>query len=801
MSREQKKAAAEARKKIREANKEKYGYATLNGERVEIGYTAEPSSIFMGRGKHPLRGRWKRGARYKDIILNLSPDAPTPTPPGGGHWKERVFDPEGLWVAKWQDKLSGELKYIWLADTVRHKQEREIEKFDRARELEELIGKVRQHIEKNLGSEDIKRRKVATVCWLIDNVKMRVGDEKDKDEADTCIPVGEPVLGEECKPIQTYKVGDLILDGQGQLAPIIKLFKKSYLGHVIKIHGHGLFPFILTSDHPVLVAQRIGETGDTFDFTAPKFKSAKELVCGQDYLVFPKFNSNIQNYKIDLTRHPMLIKRPGPQQIPLDEKLAEFLGLYLAEGCAILERFEKNRHEGRIVLTFGLREIDLAKRAASLASNLFHRKVRVFKEGSRIRVIFFSLQLARFLRQHFGKKAHLKVIPSFIMRAPSNITKAFVQAYFKGDACLRTEKPHGKYTYQRLVLATSSRILALQLQKLLSKIGIFAPISLKSGKLIKVILGRKIKAHQAYHVSVMGKAIEKLGFTYGARRFRPRYYDVGNYFYIPIKEIKRAPYSGDVFNFQTMNGLFEISNVAVHNCGATTLRGSHVNIDGENVNFDFLGKDSVRWVKTIKPPPKVAENLRSFIGKPQEEIFSGVRSEKVNAFLGEVMPGLTAKVFRTYHSSRAVKKFLEALDIKPEDPEFKKKYAAMMANLKAAILCHHKRKLPKNWAESLKKKEERLRALKAQLIEVRKKPKSKMRKKRIGSLTKRIEEAEVKVKAAKATRDYNLNTSLKSYIDPRHFVKWAMDVEYDWKKIYPKTLQQKFTWAEETSNQ
>jgi len=185
MSREQKKAAAEARKKIREANKEKYGYAILNGERVEIGYTAEPSSIFMGRGKHPLRGRWKQGARYEDIILNLSPDAPTPTPPDGGHWKERVFDPDGLWVAKWQDKLSGELKYIWLADTVRHKQEREIEKYDRAKELEELIGKVRQHIDENLTAEDIKRRKVATVCWLIDNMKMRVGDEKDKDEADT----------------------------------------------------------------------------------------------------------------------------------------------------------------------------------------------------------------------------------------------------------------------------------------------------------------------------------------------------------------------------------------------------------------------------------------------------------------------------------------------------------------------------------------------------------------------------------------------------------------------------------------
>jgi DNA topoisomerase-1 len=32
-------------------------------------YMAEPSGIFMGRGKHPLRGKWKRGARRKTLSL------------------------------------------------------------------------------------------------------------------------------------------------------------------------------------------------------------------------------------------------------------------------------------------------------------------------------------------------------------------------------------------------------------------------------------------------------------------------------------------------------------------------------------------------------------------------------------------------------------------------------------------------------------------------------------------------------------------------------------------------------------
>jgi len=45
------------------------------------------------------------------------------------------------------------------------------------------------------------------------------------------------------------------------------------------------------------------------------------------------------------------------------------------------------------------------------------------------------------------------------------------------------------------------------------------------------------------------------------------------------------------------------------------------------------------------------------------------------------------------------------------------------------------------------------------------------------------------------SRDYNLNTSLKSYIDPRAYVDWANNVEFDLTKLYNKTLQKKFSWA------
>jgi len=40
-----------------------------------------------------------------------------------------------------------------------------------------------------------------------------------------------------------------------------------------------------------------------------------------------------------------------------------------------------------------------------------------------------------------------------------------------------------------------------------------------------------------------------------------------------------------------------------------------------------------------------------------------------------------------------------------------------------------------------------------------------------------------------------LGTSLKSYIDPTAYVKWAKKVKFDIEKFYPKTLRSKFSWA------
>src|SRR6476660_6352444 len=91
-----------------------------------------------------------------------------------------------------------------------------------------------------------------------------------------------------------------------------------------------------------------------------------------------------------------------------------------------------------------------------------------------------------------------------------------------------------------------------------------------------------------------------------------------------------------------------------------------------------------------------------------DPIFDNINSMKVNTFLRNIdpknVPGLTAKVFRTFIATNIVKKSLKnpPIAVKPESTEFEKIYVAKYANLQAAITCNHKKGIdPKNPASKL----------------------------------------------------------------------------------------------------
>ncbi len=247
--------------------------------------------------------------------------------------------------------------------------------------------------------------------------------------------------------------------------------------------------------------------------------------------------------------------------------------------------------------------------------------------------------------------------------------------------------------------------------------------------------------------------------------------------------------------------------------GASTLRVEHIKFPEQNgkqyIEFNFLGKDSVPWQKTLEIDSEdtraLYENLRNFMNgkKPDQQIFDDINSRKVNAFFQTVMQGLTAKVFRTCIATRVVQQALINPPIKVDknSQESDKVYVAKSANLKAAIECNHKKGVdPKNPAakRAAEKFEEAIAKRKEAIAELEKQVaaqswKTEAQEKR---LKERLAKLKMQLKLQQETRDYNLGTSLRNYIDPRVMKAWLNYVELDWTKVYTATLQRKFKWVE-----
>lgn len=163
-----------------------YGYGSVDNKTQKIGnFIIEPASIFYGRGKNPLRGRIKPDINPEEVTINFWSDKiPIPQPPFGHKWKEVVSDKESIWLAKWNDHITGEIKYVMFGAGI-FKMENDLIKYEKARKLNKFIEKVREQYMRDVDSSDETRRQLGTVLYLIDNFGIRVGNEKEEDEADT----------------------------------------------------------------------------------------------------------------------------------------------------------------------------------------------------------------------------------------------------------------------------------------------------------------------------------------------------------------------------------------------------------------------------------------------------------------------------------------------------------------------------------------------------------------------------------------------------------------------------------------
>ena len=184
--------------------------------------------------------------------------------------------------------------------------------------------------------------------------------------------------------------------------------------------------------------------------------------------------------------------------------------------------------------------------------------------------------------------------------------------------------------------------------------------------------------------------------------------------------------SSDMFVRQRATALWLIDNLALRagnekgddeadTVGCCSLRLEHVKLrPPTGIVFDFLGKDSIRYYRELEIDPQIIKNLTIFMKQPKEPghpIFDRLNTQLLNKYLSELMPGLTAKVFRTFNASFTFQRELDSGT--PIDASAAEKVLAYnRANRYVAILCNHQRSIPKTHGQAMERLNEKLSILK-----------------------------------------------------------------------------------------
>ncbi|PZC81133.1 DNA topoisomerase I, mitochondrial [Helicoverpa zea] len=252
--------------------------------------------------------------------------------------------------------------------------------------------------------------------------------------------------------------------------------------------------------------------------------------------------------------------------------------------------------------------------------------------------------------------------------------------------------------------------------------------------------------------------------------------------------------------------------------GCCSLRVEHIALhkekDGKEyvVVFDFLGKDSIRYYNEVPVEKRVFKNLELFMEnkKDNDDLFDRLNTQTLNEHLKDLMPGLTAKVFRTYNASITLQNQLDELtDPDASIPE--KLLAYNRANRAVAVLCNHQRAVPKGHSKSMEALKEKIQAKRDQVDEAEEDLRQASKAAKRGSVKEklacdkkkkaleRLRDQLKKLELQETDRDENktiaLGTSKLNYLDPRISVAWCKKNGVPIEKIFNKTQRDKFRWA------
>jgi DNA topoisomerase-1 len=120
--------------------------------------------------------------------------------------------------------------------------------------------------------------------------------------------------------------------------------------------------------------------------------------------------------------------------------------------------------------------------------------------------------------------------------------------------------------------------------------------------------------------------------------------------------------------------------------GCCTLNRKHVKLNDGIITFSFIGKDSIPCLKRLKNST-VYENMRGMLkSKKGNDLVFDITPNVLNRYINSIVPGATAKTFRTCHASKLMEENLRKGNTMTCFKESNEKVAKLLCHVKGDSL-------------------------------------------------------------------------------------------------------------------
>ncbi|MBS3065522.1 iron-sulfur cluster assembly scaffold protein [Candidatus Pacearchaeota archaeon] len=356
------------------------------------------------------------------------------------------------------------------------------------------------------------------------------------------------------KKVEDLSLGDKVLDGESKTNIIEEVLTRDYSGKIISIalSTSNFYKFFLTPNHPVpcvrrekitkvdrSTANRWSEINNSkISSSCIELMPAAELKTG-DFMIF-----NV----------PDKIK----DNLEIDADICSILGYYVSDGSI--------PSKNRVIFYFGLNEGEFVEDIENIAKKRKWR-YRIYKRNTE-NVLCIQLNeplVVELLKRHGGAPSHKKFSDE-VLYLPMHKQEKIINSYINGDGWVTQQKDSWQAQY---FISTSKEELAYQLQIIIGRLGIFAPIHKREGREF-VRRGKLYKNTGEYN----------LIFRRDPQYSRIKYHSKEKAFLIPISNVSAFDYSGKIYDPGLVYSpkIYKVNGISLHNCASAIASTSMLSV-------------------------------------------------------------------------------------------------------------------------------------------------------------------------------------------------------------------------------